>query len=160
MREDSPMNSRSGEGRPPPARISADGVQVKHIPAHTSAAAVREGKLTAREQYGNRLADQRAKEGAALQAPNYDDILILEGCLARARDAARYSAECEVYLTDEGRRDCWPTAALDDIDLTQFLDDDGRAFFLDPGRGAASAAGTPGFSAAASLAAAAAGAAA
>ena len=43
---------------------------MRHIPAHTSAAAVREGKLTAREQYGNGLADQRAKEGAALQAPH------------------------------------------------------------------------------------------
>ena len=79
---------------------AADGAQVKHIPAHKSEAAVTRGELTAPELFGNRLADIRAKEGAALQAPQEDDVVLLEGCLARARDAARFAAEIEVFISD------------------------------------------------------------
>ena len=87
------------------------------IPAHTSLAAVAEGRITALEQDGNRLADQRAKEGAALQAADDDQVLVLEGFHARALEAARFAAEMEVTIADGGLFDAWPIEALDDLDL-------------------------------------------
>ncbi|CAK0870047.1 unnamed protein product [Prorocentrum cordatum] len=63
------------------------------------------------------IADKRAKEGAALQAASDEGVVLLEGLLAKAREAARFAAEMEDHITDQGVRECWPTEALDDIDL-------------------------------------------
>eukprot|EP00959_Pyramimonas_sp_CCMP1952_P385693 8083048-Pyramimonas_sp.AAC.1 len=61
---------------------------MRHVPAHRTEAAARGGELTLFELVGNRRADTRAKEGAAFHAIAEQDALMLEGCLARAKEVA------------------------------------------------------------------------
>ena len=68
---------------------AGEGATARHIPAHTAASAVERGLITALEREGNIRADALAKQGAALQAADDNQVLILEGFHSRAWEAAR-----------------------------------------------------------------------
>jgi len=88
-------------------------VTVVKVKAHLDQKAVRDGLISQFELDGNARADMRAKEGASAARAATDDIHVLEGCQALARQAAQFAASQEVHIAKTGSWTPWASEPSD-----------------------------------------------
>ena len=82
---------------------------------------VREGKLTEFDLVGNARADFFAQRGASFAHAEERDVLLLEGCLALATQACKFSARLAAKMVSEDVHDHQGLEAIKLIDLTPHL---------------------------------------
>ena len=70
---------------------SLDEVQTVKVESHLGEQAVRDGKISAIDLFGNRRADFRAKQGAGLGRAQERDVLLVTACYEVARYACRFA---------------------------------------------------------------------